>query len=215
MLGLPVELSCHSTEIIFEFMNNKTYFYRVAHKKYSWNGRYPMGPYAFFNESRFLLNIQKVPFSGCAYEKFVEFTSKEIVEYKKFNINNFNLKWVTTLPNAWRPGPFEDIDLREKMILRMGTMTKNGKFHLYGFDSLMQASKWYNNQEELQFLEDNQFRMYKFQIKSKNLIVGKTQSVYFPDINDDMDMLWISSTKLTDLNKSININSTTQSINKL
>ena len=54
-------------------MNNKTYFYRVAHKKYSWNGRYPMGPYAFFNESRFLLNIQKVPFSGCAYEKFVEF----------------------------------------------------------------------------------------------------------------------------------------------
>jgi len=29
-----------------------------------------------------------------------------------------------------------------------------------------------------------------------------------------MDMLWISSTKLTDLNKSININSTTQSINK-
>jgi hypothetical protein len=56
--------------------------------------------------------------------------------------------------------------------------------------------------------------MYKFQIKSKNMIVGKTQSVYFPDINDDMDMLWISSTKLTDLNKSININSTTQSINK-
>jgi hypothetical protein len=56
--------------------------------------------------------------------------------------------------------------------------------------------------------------MYKFQIKSKNLIMGKTQSVYFPDINDDMDMLWISSTKLTDLNKSININSTTQSINK-
>jgi hypothetical protein len=46
------------------------------------------------------------------------------------------------------------------------------------------------------------------------MIVGKTQSVYFPDINDNMDMLWISSTKLTDLNKSININSTTQSINK-
>jgi hypothetical protein len=78
----------------------------------------------------------------------------------------------------------------------------------------MQALQWYNNQEELQFLEDNQFTMYKFQIKSKNMIVGKTQSVYFPDINDDMDMLWISSTKLTDLNKSININSTTQSINK-
>jgi len=63
-------------------------------------------------------------------------------------------------------------------------------------------------------LEDNEFRMYKFQIKSKNLIMGKTQSVYFPDINDDMDMLWISSIKLTDLNKSININSTTQTINK-
>ena len=90
----------------------------------------------------------------------------------------------------------------------MGTMTKNGKFHLYGFDSLMQASKWYNNQEELQFLEDNEFRMYKFQIKSKNMIVGKTQSVYFPDINDNMDMLWISSIKLTDMNKSININNT-------
>jgi hypothetical protein len=78
----------------------------------------------------------------------------------------------------------------------------------------MQTLQWYNNQEELQFLEDNEFRMYKFKVKSKNMIVGKTQSVYFPDINDDMDMLWISSTKLTDLNKSININSTTQSINK-
>ena len=96
-----------------------------------------------------------------------------------------------------------------------GSSTKNGKFHLYGFDSLMQALQWYNNQEELQFLEDNQFRMYKFQIKSKNMIVGKTQSVYFPDINDDMDMLWISSIKLSDLNKSVNINSTTQTINKL
>jgi hypothetical protein len=79
----------------------------------------------------------------------------------------------------------------------------------------MQALQWYNNQEELQFLEDNQFRMYKFQIKSKNLIVGKTQSVYFPDINDDIDMLWISSTKLSDLIKSVNINNTTQTINKL
>jgi hypothetical protein len=47
------------------------------------------------------------------------------------------------------------------------------------------------------------------------MIVGKTQSVYFPDINDDMDMLWISSIKLTDLNKSVNINNTTQTINKL
>jgi DNA-binding MltR family transcriptional regulator len=195
-------------------MNNKTYFYRVAHKKYSWNGRYPMGPYAFFNANQFVLNNQKVPFSECTYKKFVEFVSKEIVEYKKFNINNFKLKWVPTLPNAWRPGPFEDIDLREKMILRMGAMTKNGKFHLYGFDSLMQALQWYNNQEELQFLEDNEFRMYKFKVKSKNMIVGKTQSVCFPDINDDMDMLWISSTKLSDLNKSININSTTQTINK-
>ena len=189
-------------------MNNKTYFYRVAHKNCSFYGRYPMGPYAFFNANQFVLNNQKVPFSECTYEKFVDFTSKETVEYKKFNIANFKLKWVPTLPNAWRPGPFEDIDLREKMILRMGTMTKNGKFHLYGFDSLMQASKWYNNQEELQFLEDNEFRMYKFQIKSKNMIVGKTQSVYFPDINDDMNMLWISSIKLTDMNKSININNT-------
>ena len=196
-------------------MNNKTYFYRVANKKHAWNGRYPMGPYAFFNANQFVLNNQKVPFSECAYEKFVEFVSKETVEYKKFNIANFKLKWVPTLPNAWRPGPFEDIDLREKMIHRMGTMTKYGKFHLYGFDSFIQASKWYNNQEELQFLEDNEFRMYKFQIKSKNMIVGKTQSVYFPDINDDMDMLWISSIKMTDLNKSININNTTQTINEL
>ena len=187
-------------------MNNKTYFYRVAHKNCSFYGRYPMGPYAFFNANQFVLNNQKVPFSECTYEKFVDFTSKETVEYKKFNIANFKLKWVPTLPNAWRPGPFEDIDLREKMIHRMGTMTKNGKFHLYGFDSLMQASKWYNNQEELQFLEDNEFRIYKFKIKSKNMIVGKTQSVYFPDINDNMDMLWISSIKLTDMNKSININ---------
>ena len=189
-------------------MNNKTYFYRVANKKHAWNGRYPMGPYAFFNANQFVLNNQKVPFSECAYEKFVDFTSKETVEYKKFNINNYKLKWVPTLPNAWRPGPFEDIDLREKMILRMGTMTKYGKFHLYGFDSIIQALNWYNNQEELQFLEDNEFRMYKFQIKSKNMIVGKTQSVYFPDINDDMNMLWISSIKLTDMNKSININNT-------
>ena len=196
-------------------MNNKTYFYRVAHKKHAWNGRYPMGPYAFFNTNLWSVNNQKVPFSDCAYEKFVEFVSKETVEYKKFNIANFKLKWVPTLPNAWRPGPFEDIDLREKMIHRMGTMTKYGKFHLYGFDSFIQASKWYNNQEELQFLEDNEFRMYKFQIKSKNMIVGKTQSVYFPDINDNMDMLWISSIKLTDMNKSININNTTQTINKL
>ena len=197
-------------------MNNKTYFYRVAHTNCTFYGRYPMGPYTFFDATRRLLNNQKVPISisECTYEKFYEFVSKEVVEYKKFNINNFKLNRVPTLPNAWRPGPFEDIDLREKMIDRMGTMTKYGKFHLYGFDSLMQALQWYNNQEELQFLEDNQFRMYKFQIKSKNMIVGKTQSVYFPDINDDMDMLWISSTKLTDLNKSININSTTQSINK-
>ena len=196
-------------------MNNKTYFYRVAHTNCTFYGRYPIGPYTFFDATRRLLNNQKVPFSECAYEKFVDFTSKEVVEYKKFNIANNKLKWVPTLPNAWRPGPFEDIDLREKMILRMGTMTKYGKFHLYGFDSLMQASKWYNNQEELQFLEDNEFRMYKFQIKSKNMIVGKTQSVYFPDINDDMNMLWISSIKLTDMNKSININNTTQTINKL
>ena len=196
-------------------MNNKTYFYRVAHKNCSFYGRYPMGPYTFFNTNLWFVNNQKVPFSDCAYEKFVEFVSKEVVEYKKFNIANNKLKWVPTLPNAWRPGPFEDIDLREKMIDRMGTMTKNGKFHLYGFDSLMQASKWYNNQEELQFLEDNQFRMYKFKIKSKNMIVGKTQSVYFPDRNDNMDMLWISSIKLTDMNKSININNTTQTINEL
>ena len=189
-------------------MNNKTYFYRVANKKHAWNGRYPMGPYAFFNTNLWSVNNQKVPFSDCVYEKFVEFVSKETVEYKKFNIANFKLKWVPTLPNAWRPGPFEDIDLREKMILRMGTMTKYGKFHLYGFDSIIQALNWYNNQEELQFLEDNEFRMYKFQIKSKNMIVGKTQSVYFPDINDNMDMLWISSIKLTDMNKSININNT-------
>ena len=47
------------------------------------------------------------------------------------------------------------------------------------------------------------------------MIVGKTQSVCFPDINDDMDMLWISSIKLSDLNKSVNIKSTTQTINKL
>lgn len=187
-------------------MNNKTYFYRVAHKNCSFYGRYPMGPYTFFNTNLWSVNNQKVPFSECAYEKFVEFVSKEVVEYKKFNIANNKLKWVPTLPNAWRPGPFEDIDLREKMIHRMGTMTKNGKFHLYGFDSLMQALQWYNNQEELRFLEDNEFRIYKFKIKSKNMIVGKTQSVYFPDINDNMDMLWISSIKLTDMNKSININ---------
>ena len=185
-------------------MNNKTYFYRVANRSYRFDEIYPLGPYSFFNHSVWK-DSSSLPFTSNEYNKFVEFASKEVVEYKIFNINPYECKRVPTLPNAWRPGPFEDIDLREKMIDRMGGMTKGGKFHLYGFDSMMQALNWYNNSEELEFLENCGFSMYKFLVKTKNMIVGKRQAVYFPDINDKNEMIVASIIKLTELHKPVTL----------
>lgn len=185
-------------------MNNKVYFYRVAHNSVLHKGlgnvAHYMGPYAYFNVN--LWSSSNVPFDSETLTKFVKFAEREVVEYKKFNINNYKLKCVPTLPNAWRPGPFEDIELRSKMINKMGKMTKNGKFHLYGFDSIAQSLKWYNNPEELEFLENVGFSMYKFLVKSQNMIVGKSQSVYFPDI---YDILQKDKIKLTSLNRLLNV----------
>lgn len=182
-------------------MNNKVYFYRVANEmgRHYYDAHY-MGPYAYFNINSWLK--ASIPFTEETYLQFVKFASQEVVEYRRYNIDNYKLKSVPTLPNTWRPGPFEDIDLREKMIQRMGKMTKNGKFHLYGFDSLMQTIKWYSNLEELEFLEKNGFSLYKLLVKSSNLIVGKNQAVYFPDKYDIVEKAKI---KLTDLHKQISI----------
>lgn len=185
-------------------MNNKTHFYRVANGKYRYYNMYPLGPYSFFNHDVWK-NFATLPFNSNEYNKFAEFVSGEIIEYKKLKIDNYKLKRVPTLSNAWRPGPFEDIDLREKMIDRMGGMTKSGKFHLYGFDSMMQALNWYNNSEELEFLENCGFSMYKFRVKTKNMIVGKRQSVYFPDVSDKTEMAVASVIKLTELHKPVTL----------
>lgn len=185
-------------------MNNKTYFYRVANGNHRHYDTYPMGPYSFFNPVLWK-NYATLPFTSNAYNIFAEFASKEVIEYKKLKIDNYKLSRVPTLPNSWRPGPFEDIDLREKMIGRMGAMTKKGKFHLYGFDSMMQALNWYNNLEELNFLESCGFSMYKFRVSAKNMIVGKRQAVYFPDVNNKNEMVVASVIKLTELHKPVTL----------
>ena len=188
-------------------MNNKVYFYRVgidthSHKDSNNNDHY-MGPYAYFNFNVWIQRGQLYPYSDDELNRFYKFASREKAsEYIKFNIDNYKLKCVPTLSNAWRPGPFEDIDLRQKMIDRMGGMSKSGKFHIYGFDSIMQALKWYNDPEELEFLESLGFGMFKFLVKTQNLIVGKNQSVYFPDKNDIFEK---DKIQLSTLHKSVNI----------
>lgn len=186
-------------------MNNKTYFYRIAIGKYKYYDTYPLGPYSFFNHATWCQNFVPLPFTNDEYNKFAKFCENESIEYKKLKIDNYKLSRVPTLPNAWRPGPFEDIDLREKMIDRMGAMTKYRKFHLYGFDSMMQALNWYNNLEELNFLENIGFSMYKFRVSAKNMIAGKRQAVYFPDVNDKNEMVVASVIKLTELHKPVTI----------
>ena len=185
-------------------MNNKTYFYRIANYQYKFFGIYPIGPYAFFNDTVWQ-NAKILPYTADQYDQFARFCANETSEYKKLKIDNYKLKRVPTLPNAWRPGPFEDIDLREKMIDKMGAMSKNGKFHLYGFDSMIQALNWYNNHAELNFLKNCGFAMYKFRIWKKNMIVGKRQSVYFPNIDDNNEMAVTSVIDLTALHKPITL----------
>ena len=184
-------------------MNNTINFYRVEHSDIQFrNSSFYVGPYVYFK------NIA----STSENQKWGELCGKHEpgnTIYKKFNINNWKLKMIPSLSNERRPGPFEDIELRSRMLNFMGGFTKNSKFHLYGFASLMQYYSWFNDPDELSFLNDYKFVLRNYLVKTQDFLYGNTQCVINPygikSCKNTIKLSDLNSTMCIDVKKLIKI----------
>jgi hypothetical protein len=184
-------------------MNNTINFYRVSHKfnKFLDTNISP-GPYSFFGN---IIQRNPADMGANMFCKIVGKNEDVSYRYKQFNIDNYKLKSVPTLNFVKRPGPFEDMELRSKMINKMGNQTKNGVFHLYGFDSICQFLNWYHDEKELQFLEFAEFELVNMIVPKKHVLFGKNQCVYFPE-NTILPIKIKASYELTTFYKSFAVN---------
>lgn len=101
--------------------------------------------------------------------------------YNKFKIDPFKLKRVPTLLSERRPGPFEDMVMREKMMSMLGVMNKIGKEYFYCFDSIAQFKSWFHDPEELRFLAENYFTLSHYIVKASSFIRGSKQAAFFKE----------------------------------
>ena len=90
----------------------------------------------------------------------------------------FRLRKVPALLTARRPGPFEDMGMRDKFLKFMGGWTKLGRKHYYCFDSIPQFKQWFHDEEELKFLADNSFTLSNYVVKESSVIRGEKQTVF-------------------------------------
>jgi hypothetical protein len=191
--------------------NNKINFYRVENcncadliKIINYPRKclpFGFGPYSFFNSDVWEKELSlSVPYTKEQFTKFCSFANDECREYRILKIDNYKVSYVPTLPRTRRPGPFEDIDLREKMIKHMGKMTKYSRWHFYGFNNLIQLLSWFDNPEELKFLHEMGFILSNYLVPSKDFIIGKNQSVFFPTRPYQEDIILKSRTELTKIN---------------
>jgi hypothetical protein len=100
--------------------------------------------------------------------------------YNKFGIDNCKLKSVPTLPNERRPGPFEDMEMREPLAKILG-MSKGGKDYFYCFDSIAQFKSWFHDPEELKFLYENYFTLSHYIVNAASFICGSKQAAFFKE----------------------------------
>lgn len=185
-------------------MNNRRNFFRVEHSIHKYQPLdVGMGPYVYYYTPVWNHWNIKPPYSNTECEEANRLLARsEPVEntYKKFGIDPFKLKRVSTLSNERRPGPFEDFSLREKMIHKMGNLTKNGIIHLYGFDSLTQLHKWFNIPYERWYLGNLAgFVISKYRCRSIDFLSGSAQCVYFPEPGEKLTL--VEQYKLGDFTK--------------
>lgn len=102
--------------------------------------------------------------------------------YKKHGINNRKLNAVPTLPSERRPGPFEDIGLRQPFIENIGrTKVVEGKHVVYCFDSIEQYHRWFHDPLELQFMAEHGFVLSQYVVDAKHFLRGHSQCAFLSD----------------------------------
>ena len=155
---------------------NKVNVFRVDNPMFRvFNMNIGLGPYHFFNTcSHPYTNTQ-----WCAHTAKHEPAANI---YQKHKIDARKIMFVPTLPNEARPGPFEDMVMREEFLSKVGkSKAANGKNVVYCFDSLDQYFKWFHDPAERLFLACNGFVLSQYIVKADLFIRGKSQCAFFAE----------------------------------
>jgi len=154
-------------------MNNRTNIFRVEHESVKLNDKFyvNVGPYTYFSCCSDLELAKQWEKLTSPHEP-INFIPRELGI-------NYNPNPVIVLTLCNRPGPFEDMELRSKMINYMGSITKDSihNFYLYGFRDIHQYKKWFHDYDETQFLISSGFVLRKYEVKSENMMSGSSQCV--------------------------------------